>query len=193
VRRITNLSQRGNSTGRSPDHRAWARPRDSACQVRHVGMFHLGRMHVAHDDGTDGEMGPAEANVIKPGRDAWVVGNDPVIAFEFESQSEDYAVLNPPTLGAPRRAGERSGAGRSRHLLKLAGTFADCPGRNRHNTHQNLRRLPLPTSASPPTPTTRSWAPGKPKSTEQAEEHRRRLISPVRRALARSIAGKPHK
>ena len=98
MRRITNLSQRGNSTGRSPDHRAWARPRDSACQVRHVGMFHLGRMHVAHDDGTDGEIGPAEANVIKPGHDAWVVGNDPVIAFEFESQSEDYAVLNPPTL-----------------------------------------------------------------------------------------------
>ena len=63
-----------------------------SCQVRHVGMIHSGRMHIAHDDGTEGDIGPGEAYVIEPGHDAWVVGDEPVVAFEFETQAaEDYA------------------------------------------------------------------------------------------------------
>jgi hypothetical protein len=48
-----------------------------SCQVRHVGVVQSGRMHVAHEDGTEGEVGPGEAAyVIEPGHDAWVVGDE---------------------------------------------------------------------------------------------------------------------
>ena len=52
-----------------------------------------GRLHVAHTDGTEGEAGPDDAYVIEPGHDAWVVGDEPVVAFEFES-AETYARLD---------------------------------------------------------------------------------------------------
>jgi hypothetical protein len=62
------------------------------CQVRHVGVVQSGRMHVAHEDGTEGDIGPGEAYVIEPGHDAWVVGDETFVGFEFESQSaEEYA------------------------------------------------------------------------------------------------------
>ena len=63
-----------------------------SCQVRHVGVAQSGRMHVTHEDGTEGEIGPGEAYVIEPGHDAWVVGDETFVGFEFESQSaEEYA------------------------------------------------------------------------------------------------------
>lgn len=63
-----------------------------SCQVRHVGVVQSGRLHVAHEDGSQGEAGPGDAYVIEPGHDAWVLGDERVIAFEFESRSaEEYA------------------------------------------------------------------------------------------------------
>ena len=56
-----------------------------SCQARHVGVIQSGRMHVIHDDGTKGDIGPGEAYVIEPGHDAWVVGDEPMVGFEFES------------------------------------------------------------------------------------------------------------
>ena len=56
-----------------------------SCQARHVGMIASGRMHVVHDDGTEGDAGPGDVYVIEPGHDAWVVGDDALVAFEFES------------------------------------------------------------------------------------------------------------
>jgi hypothetical protein len=56
-----------------------------SCQVRHVGVVQSGTMHVMHNDGTEGEVGPGEAYVIEPGHDAWVVGDEPMVSFEFES------------------------------------------------------------------------------------------------------------
>ena len=62
------------------------------CQVHHVGFIQSGRMHVAHEDGTELELGPGNAYEITPGHDAWVVGDERCIAFEFESRAaEDYA------------------------------------------------------------------------------------------------------
>jgi hypothetical protein len=62
------------------------------CQVRHLGLLQSGSMHVVHDDGTEHEIGPGQAYVIEPGHDAWVVGDEPVVGFEFESQTaEQYA------------------------------------------------------------------------------------------------------
>jgi hypothetical protein len=63
-----------------------------SCQVRHVGVVQSGRMHISHDDGTEGEVGPGEPYVIEPGHDAWVVGDETFVGFEFESKAaEEYA------------------------------------------------------------------------------------------------------
>jgi hypothetical protein len=63
-----------------------------SCQVRHVGIVGSGRLHVAHEDGTESELGPGDAFVIEPGHDAWVLGDERFVSFEFESRSaEEYA------------------------------------------------------------------------------------------------------
>ena len=63
-----------------------------SCQVRHVGVAQSGRIHVSHEDGSEGEIGAGEAYVIEPGHDAWVVGDEPFVGFEFESPTaEVYA------------------------------------------------------------------------------------------------------
>jgi hypothetical protein len=62
------------------------------CQARHLGVAQSGRMHVVHEDGTEVDIGPGEAYVIEPGHDAWVIGDERFVGFEFESQAaEDYA------------------------------------------------------------------------------------------------------
>jgi hypothetical protein len=63
-----------------------------SCQVRHVGVVQSGRLAVQHEDGTEVELGAGQAYVIEPGHDAWVIGDEGFVAFEFESQSaEQYA------------------------------------------------------------------------------------------------------
>jgi hypothetical protein len=63
-----------------------------SCQARHVGAVIGGRLHVVHEDGTEGEVGPGDAYVIEPGHDAWVVGDEPFSAFEFEAKTvSEYA------------------------------------------------------------------------------------------------------
>lgn len=61
-----------------------------SCQVRHVGTIVSGRLHVIHDDGSEVEAGPGGVYVIEPGHDAWAVGTEAVVAYEFES-AEAYA------------------------------------------------------------------------------------------------------
>lgn len=56
-----------------------------SCQVRHVGAVVAGRLHLAHDDGTQIDLGPGDAYVIEPGHDAWVDGDEPFLCYEFES------------------------------------------------------------------------------------------------------------
>ena len=63
-----------------------------SCQVRHVGIAQSGRIVVRHEDGTELEIGPGDSYVIEPGHDAWVVGDEPYVSFEFESRAaEEYA------------------------------------------------------------------------------------------------------
>lgn len=63
-----------------------------SCQARHVGTVVSGRLHIVHEDGTEGEPGPGDAYVIEPGHDAWVVGDEPFVAFEFEAKTvAEYA------------------------------------------------------------------------------------------------------
>jgi hypothetical protein len=58
-----------------------------SCQARHVGVVHSGRLAMKHEDGTEVEIGPGEAYVIEPVHDAWVVGADRFVGFEFESRA----------------------------------------------------------------------------------------------------------
>ena len=63
-----------------------------SCQVHHVGLLQSGTMHVVHDDGTAQEIRAGQAYVIEPGHDAWVVGDEAVVGFEFDSRAaEEYA------------------------------------------------------------------------------------------------------
>ena len=63
-----------------------------SCQARHVGTVLSGRLHVAHEDGSESDNGPGDAYVIEPGHDAWVLGDEPFVAFEFESKTAaEYA------------------------------------------------------------------------------------------------------
>lgn len=63
-----------------------------SCQARHLGVVVSGRLHVTHDDGSEAEVGPGEVFAVEPGHDAWVVGDDQFVAYEFESTSaETYA------------------------------------------------------------------------------------------------------
>jgi len=58
-----------------------------SCQAHHVGVVVSGAMHVVHDDGTEGDALPGNAYVIEPGHDAWVIGDEPFVAFEFDSNT----------------------------------------------------------------------------------------------------------
>ena len=56
-----------------------------SCQARHVGVVVAGRIHIKHGDGTEGEAGPGDAYVIEPDHDAWIVGDEQFVAYEFDS------------------------------------------------------------------------------------------------------------
>jgi hypothetical protein len=58
-----------------------------SCQVRHVGVVQSGTLHVAHDDGSELDIRSGHVYVIEPGHDAWVVGDEGFVAFEFEQHA----------------------------------------------------------------------------------------------------------
>jgi mannose-6-phosphate isomerase-like protein (cupin superfamily) len=60
-----------------------------SCQVHHEGMVASGRMHVRHDDGTELEIGAGDAYVIEPGHDAWVLGSEVFVGYEFDSKAAE--------------------------------------------------------------------------------------------------------
>jgi hypothetical protein len=63
-----------------------------SCQLRHLGVVQSGTLRVAHEDGTETDLQPGDAYSIDPGHDAWVVGDEPFVALEFESHAaEDFA------------------------------------------------------------------------------------------------------
>ncbi len=53
------------------------------CMAPHFLFQVSGRMHVVLQDGTEMESGPGDVAVIPPGHDAWVVGNEPVVAVDW--------------------------------------------------------------------------------------------------------------
>ena len=54
-----------------------------SCQATHLGVLVQGKITCRHDDGTEATYGEGDAYSIKPGHDAWVIGDTPAIAYEF--------------------------------------------------------------------------------------------------------------
>jgi hypothetical protein len=61
-----------------------------SCQVSHVGYVVSGTMTVHLADGQEQTIKAGESYTIPPGHDAWVEGNEPVVAIEMMS-AETYA------------------------------------------------------------------------------------------------------
>ena len=63
-----------------------------SCEAAHLGYVVSGRIHIASTDGTEADLGPGDGYRLAPGHDAWVVGDEPFVALEFESKTaETYA------------------------------------------------------------------------------------------------------
>ena len=59
-----------------------------SCQATHLGVVVQGKITCRHDDGSEVSYGEGDAYSIKPGHDAWVVGNTLAIAYEFHGAWE---------------------------------------------------------------------------------------------------------
>jgi|SRR5947209_1781559 hypothetical protein len=62
----------------------------NSCQAPHTNYHVSGRIRVRMDDGSEDEFGPGEVSVLPPGHDAWVVGNETVVAIDITGMT-DYA------------------------------------------------------------------------------------------------------
>jgi hypothetical protein len=60
----------GKQTGKTAEH--------------HIGYVVSGRMVVKGDEGKEVSIGPGDAFELASGHDAWVVGDEPCVALDFE-------------------------------------------------------------------------------------------------------------
>jgi quercetin dioxygenase-like cupin family protein len=56
----------------------------NSCQATHLWQEVSGTLSLRMDDGTEREVKAGEIALIPPGHDGWVVGNEPVVAFDFQ-------------------------------------------------------------------------------------------------------------
>jgi len=61
-----------------------------SCQVLHTGYAISGRMHLVHDDGSEQEVSPGDVYIIRPGHDAWIVGDETYVGIDFSSETGRY-------------------------------------------------------------------------------------------------------
>ena len=62
------------------------------CQAHHVGCVESGKAVIKMNDDTEMVIKAGDAYVIEPGHDAWIDGNEPFVAYEFDSSTaETYA------------------------------------------------------------------------------------------------------
>ena len=67
-----------------------------SCQAAHLGYVVSGTIHIAANDGAEADLSAGDAYRLEPGHDAWVVGDEPFVALEFESKTaETYAKGRP--------------------------------------------------------------------------------------------------
>ncbi len=64
----------------------------ASCRFPHSAYVVQGRMHFRMDDGGEGEVGPGDVFMCPPGHDAWVVGDEQVVVYDFAGPTaQDYA------------------------------------------------------------------------------------------------------
>lgn len=61
-----------------------------SCQSTHTEYHLSGRLHVRMDDGAEDEFVAGDIVMVPPGHNAWVVGDEPVIALDITGMV-DYA------------------------------------------------------------------------------------------------------
>jgi hypothetical protein len=57
------------------------------CMAPHQQYQLQGRVHLVLSDGTEADQGPGDVVSIPPGHDAWVVGDEPVVAIDWQGAS----------------------------------------------------------------------------------------------------------
>lgn len=63
-----------------------------SCEVHHNGFVVQGRMRIRMNDGAETEVGPGDVFVCPAGHDAWVVGSEQVVVYDFAGgMARDYA------------------------------------------------------------------------------------------------------
>lgn len=72
------------------------------CQAAHCGYLVSGRMRLESDNGETAEIGPGDFVTIAPGHDAWVLGDETCVFFDFAGFAE-YAR---PSAGESKAAEE---------------------------------------------------------------------------------------
>lgn len=60
------------------------------CEAPHFQYHQSGTIHVQMSDGTEFDAGPGQLTSLPAGHDAWVVGDEPVVAVDFYGAT-DYA------------------------------------------------------------------------------------------------------
>jgi quercetin dioxygenase-like cupin family protein len=53
------------------------------CEAPHFQYNVSGTIHVVNRDGSEFDVHPGEVSMLPPGHDAWVVGNEPVVAVDW--------------------------------------------------------------------------------------------------------------
>ena len=61
-----------------------------SCQAGHVGVIIQGSMKCTHDDGPEIVASSGDAYYFAPGHDGWVLGDEPVIMYEFAETGKDF-------------------------------------------------------------------------------------------------------
>ena len=62
-----------------------------SCQVHHNGFCVRGWMRVRMDDGSEADITPGDVFVVPPGHDAWVVGDETLVVYDFAGGAAEYA------------------------------------------------------------------------------------------------------
>lgn len=57
------------------------------CEAPHQQYQVSGRMHLLMADGTELETGPGDVTSLPPGHDAWVIGDEAVVAIDWQGAS----------------------------------------------------------------------------------------------------------
>jgi uncharacterized cupin superfamily protein len=63
----------------------------SSCEFSHRMYVVSGSLHIRMDDGTELEVAAGDVVTIDPGHDAWVIGGEPCVMYDFGGNGADYA------------------------------------------------------------------------------------------------------